>query len=475
MVEVITNEKLRNFVHASVKTEFGLSVDQVAEKCKTYGRFSAWLNGDIARIKEVLNKVKSNGVSPAFFASYEKTEGYNSSWGWLNHTSVNGTPLTDSDSVSKWVATQSKNMSDSPAWIDFANYKDFVPASIKTAGNADFKKMSSGSIGRVVIAGTAAATWEVYYPNGLKKEYNGVQNYGAPITGMMDTIIAWGGSITGGSGEKPCYPVKAGTPITSSFGMRTHPITGEQKMHNGTDFGGALNDLIYATQSATVYYAGFDDSRGNCVILKHTGDNYYSTYMHMNSLSVSTGQTVAKCSQIGKMGTTGSSTGVHLHFAISTEPMTGYSDGEIYLSTSQGGGDGVEPDKTKPYIDFITSDKYEKAGTLNNMTYYEVKNGDNLSTIANKHGVNMNDIKSVSFYNIPNKNLISIGQVLLLPKGKFTESNKPLPTPARKYKIKSGDSLSAIAVKYKTSVSQLQKMNGITNPDYIRIGQVIFV
>lgn len=206
MAEVIQDERMRNFVHAKVSSEFGLTIDQVAEKCKGYGRFKAWLNSDTTSIKEVLNKVKVNGVSPAFFASYEKTEGYNSSWGWLNHTTVNGTPLTDSDSVSKWIVTQSKNTTDQPAWIDYANYKDFVPDSVKTAGNADFNSMPAGSIGKVVIAGTAAATWEVYYPNGLLKAYNGVQDYAAPINGMIDTIEEWGGSISedgGGGGTDP--------------------------------------------------------------------------------------------------------------------------------------------------------------------------------------------------------------------------------------------------------------------------------
>ena len=197
MSEVITDPKMRKFVHSSINNDFGLTINQVANKCKSYGRFKAWLNSDVARIKQVLNKVKENGVSPAFFASYERTEGYNSSWGWLNHTKVNGDPITDATSVSQWIVSQSKNTTDKPAWIDYANYKDFVPADIKQKGNADFANMKSGSIGKVIIAGTAAATWEVYYPNGLKKEYNGVQNYGAPINNMIITIEAWGGTIDG--------------------------------------------------------------------------------------------------------------------------------------------------------------------------------------------------------------------------------------------------------------------------------------
>lgn len=205
MTEVITNEQLRNFVHSQINNTFGLTIAQVANQAKTYGRFSAWLGGDVALIEEVLEIVKARGVSPAFFAAYEKTEGYNSSWGWLNHTYINGSPTFDAHSVSQWVATQSQNMTDSPAWIDYANYNDFVPEAVKTAGNADFMNMTAGSIGRVIIAGTAAATWEVYYPNGLLAEYNGVQNYGAPITGMMETIIDWGGTVdgTGGGGTDP--------------------------------------------------------------------------------------------------------------------------------------------------------------------------------------------------------------------------------------------------------------------------------
>ncbi len=138
------------------------------------------------------------------------TEGYNSQWGWLNRTNVSGTPEQDADSVSKWVETQSKSTSDNPAWIDYANYKDFVPDSVKQAGNADFQSMSVGSIGRVIISGTAAATWEVYYPDGLKAEYNGVQNYGAPINKIIDMIESWGGVIVdngGGTNPDPEEPV----------------------------------------------------------------------------------------------------------------------------------------------------------------------------------------------------------------------------------------------------------------------------
>src|SRR5690625_738817 len=195
MTEAIQDPQLRAFVYSDILKSFGLSVDTVANKCKNWGRFKNWLSSDVSRIKKVLNIVKDEGVSPAFFASYEKTEGYNSKWGWLNHTSIKGSPEEDARVTARWIVSQSKNTTDNPAWIDYGNPLDFVPNSVKQAGNADFQNMSVGSIGKVIIAGTAAATWEVYYPDGLKKEFNGVQNYAKPINLMMETIIEWGGEL----------------------------------------------------------------------------------------------------------------------------------------------------------------------------------------------------------------------------------------------------------------------------------------
>lgn len=191
------NEKIKGFIESPVSNDFGLSIDSIAEKCKTYGRFNAWLNQDINKIKQVLNNVKSAGLSPAFFASYERTEGYNSQWGWLNHTVQKGDYFQDATSVSNVVINQSNNMSGNPSWIDYGNPVDFVPASVKSEGNAHFSTLKKGTIGRALIPLTAAATWEVYYPNGLLKEYNKVQNYAKPINLMVDTIIAWGGTING--------------------------------------------------------------------------------------------------------------------------------------------------------------------------------------------------------------------------------------------------------------------------------------
>lgn len=102
---------------------------------------------------------------------------------------------------------------------------------------------------------------------------------------------------------------------TSPFGYRIHPITGEKKLHGGMDFGGGGS--IVAAKSGTVVFAGYDSGWGYYVKIDH-GNGIQTLYAHMvaGSLTVAPGQQVSQGQQIGTMGTTGSSTGVHLHFEV---------------------------------------------------------------------------------------------------------------------------------------------------------------
>jgi len=84
-------------------------------------------------------------------------------------------------------------MSGQPAWFDVKFPVKFVPTDVQESGKADFDNMPSGSIGRAYIPSTAAATWEVYYPDGLLKKFNTVQDYGAPMQNVMEIVIALSG------------------------------------------------------------------------------------------------------------------------------------------------------------------------------------------------------------------------------------------------------------------------------------------
>ena len=107
------------------------------------------------------------------------------------------------------------------------------------------------------------------------------------------------------------------TAYTSAFGWRTHPISGTRKFHQGVDLAAPTGRPIYATRAGTVSTASYQaGGAGNYVQINH-GDGYRSIYMHMTHYVVGVGQYVAQGQVIGYCGSTGGSTGPHLHFGIS--------------------------------------------------------------------------------------------------------------------------------------------------------------
>jgi len=107
------------------------------------------------------------------------------------------------------------------------------------------------------------------------------------------------------------YPVNA--PITSPFGNRVHPITGAVRLHKGVDFGAAAGTPIRAAGSGTVILAQWFGGFGNAVVIDH-GGGLATLYAHQSGLNVSVGQSVATGDTVGWVGSTGFSTGPHLHF-----------------------------------------------------------------------------------------------------------------------------------------------------------------
>ena len=107
------------------------------------------------------------------------------------------------------------------------------------------------------------------------------------------------------------------TAFTSPFGYRIHPISGTKKFHYGVDLAAPTGRPIYATRAGTVSTAAYQaGGAGNYVQINH-GDGYRSIYMHMTHYIVKVGQHVSQGQVIGYCGSTGGSTGPHLHFGIS--------------------------------------------------------------------------------------------------------------------------------------------------------------
>ncbi|GFI17378.1 murein DD-endopeptidase MepM [Lachnospiraceae bacterium] len=111
------------------------------------------------------------------------------------------------------------------------------------------------------------------------------------------------------------WPAPSYTRISDEYGNRTHPILGIQQFHNGLDMAAPGGSPILAAYSGTVVAATYSGSMGNYIMIDH-GDSLYTIYMHASALYVSKGQEVTKGEKIAAVGSTGRSTGNHLHFSV---------------------------------------------------------------------------------------------------------------------------------------------------------------
>lgn len=242
--------------------------------------------------------------------------------------------------------------------------------------------------------------------------------------------------------------------ITSKYGMRT--LNGVKKMHNGIDLvakhkdGYGAIDWITAHSSGVVYSTGFNNSAGNYVYIE-VAPNVLMAYFHLKdkTTKVKKGDKVAKGDIIGYMGSTGNSTGAHLHFGIKDN------------------GKWVDP---APYLDkdYIDNEK--------DYAVYTVVKGDTLSKIGAKFGV---DYKKIATDNdIKNVNNIYIGQELKIygSKGNVATS-KPAEPNYTTYTVQAGDSLWAIARNKMGSgstynVNKIKELNGLSG-SLIVPGQIL--
>lgn len=112
------------------------------------------------------------------------------------------------------------------------------------------------------------------------------------------------------------WPCPSSTRVTSDYGNRISPTAGASSNHKGIDIGAAYGADIVAAADGTVIFSGYSNSGGNYVMIDH-GGSLYTVYMHASSLCVSKGESVKKGQVIARVGSTGISTGNHLHFGVS--------------------------------------------------------------------------------------------------------------------------------------------------------------
>lgn len=111
------------------------------------------------------------------------------------------------------------------------------------------------------------------------------------------------------------WPAPSYTRISDEYGNRQHPILGIQQFHNGLDMAAPGGSAILAAYDGKVVAATYSNSMGNYIMIDH-GDSLYTIYMHASALYVSKGAEVSKGDKIAAVGSTGRSTGNHLHFSV---------------------------------------------------------------------------------------------------------------------------------------------------------------
>ena len=139
--------------------------------------------------------------------------------------------------------------------------------------------------------------------------------------------------------------------ISSYYGYRKNPNTGNEELHRGVDIAVPTGTIVYAAHDGTVTTATYDSYYGNYVVIEK--DGYTTKYAHMDSLSVSAGQSITKGTVIGTTGSTGSSTGSHLHIECLYNgeyynPLFYFDVGEGTLYGESPGGGGGAPGNAIP-------------------------------------------------------------------------------------------------------------------------------
>jgi murein DD-endopeptidase MepM/ murein hydrolase activator NlpD len=157
--------------------------------------------------------------------------------------------------------------------------------------------------------------------------------YDIPLASALPQI-PYTGAIAANPGGM-MFPLSVPSSITSLFGWRVHPITGDRRFHAGTDLGAAMGTPILAAATGQVEIADWVGGYGLTVILNHTSAQQ-TLYGHMSEIFVQPGQVVQQGTVIGRVGSTGNSTGPHLHFEVRHLTSQGWvaTDPGIELETA---------------------------------------------------------------------------------------------------------------------------------------------
>ncbi len=147
------------------------------------------------------------------------------------------------------------------------------------------------------------------------------------------------------------FPLAADAPVTSPFGDRVHPQTGEWRFHAGVDLGADEGTPVLAALAGEVVFAGEQGGYGLAVQLEH-GDKLRTLYAHLSKIAVQQGQSVSQRKTIGYVGSTGNSTGPHLHFEVRRQTGDGW---QAVNPAAEIGDIRIAKVNLRPVVEYIPS------------------------------------------------------------------------------------------------------------------------
>jgi murein DD-endopeptidase MepM/ murein hydrolase activator NlpD len=153
------------------------------------------------------------------------------------------------------------------------------------------------------------------YEDSIKQQNAEIKALEDAIAEEKKSILASNGTVLTYDGGVFKFPLASYTRVSDDYGNRIHPTLGVEQFHNGVDFAAPKGTAIYAAYDGEVVAATYSSTMGNYVMINH-GDGLYTIYMHASALYVNKGDIVARGDTIAAVGSTGRSTGNHLHFSV---------------------------------------------------------------------------------------------------------------------------------------------------------------
>ena len=163
------------------------------------------------------------------------------------------------------------------------------------------------------------------YEEQIKAQEEEIKLLEAAVAEERKRLLASNGKVITYDGGMFKFPLASMTAVSDEYGWRINPISGKEEFHNGVDLAAPGGTDIYAAYDGIVVAAAYNNSMGNYVMINH-GDGLYTIYMHASALYVKKDDVVARGETIAAVGTTGYSTGNHLHF---TENMGRRKDSSV--------------------------------------------------------------------------------------------------------------------------------------------------